>query len=73
MIIRAKKLLAADEYKSAINRGNYAIFHAINAIHTLKGNAYKRHKVVIGSLPKFGLRHICLLCVLSISCSTSTG
>lgn len=39
----ARILLEAGEYKSANNRAYYAIFDAINAIHALDGNAYKRH------------------------------
>ena len=39
----ARILLAAEEYKSANNRAYYAIFHSINAIHALRGNAFKRH------------------------------
>lgn len=42
----AKILLEAGEYKSANNRAYYAIFHAINAVHAVKGKAYKRHKDV---------------------------
>lgn len=34
----AKILLNADEYKGANNRAYYAVFHAINAVHALKGN-----------------------------------
>ena len=48
----AKILLAAEEYKSANNRAYYAVFHAINAVHALYGNAYKRHKDVIGNFNK---------------------
>lgn len=48
----AKILREADSYKSANNRAYYAVFHAINAIHSLKGNAYKRHKDVIANFNK---------------------
>lgn len=48
----AKILLEAGEYKSANNRSYYAIFHAINAVHGLNGNAYKRHKDAIGNFNK---------------------
>lgn len=48
----AKILLQAGEYKSANNRSYYAIFHAINAVHGLNGNAYKRHKDAIGNFNK---------------------
>lgn len=40
----ARILLQAEEYRSANNRAYYAIFHAVNAVHALNGNAYKRHK-----------------------------
>lgn len=40
-------LYHAGEYKSANNRAYYAIFHAINAVHALSGEAYKRHKDAI--------------------------
>lgn len=42
----------AEEYKSANNRSYYAIFQAVNAVHGLNGNAYKRHKDAIGSFNK---------------------
>jgi uncharacterized protein (UPF0332 family) len=48
----ARILLAAEEYKGANNRAYYAIFHAINAVHALNGNAYKRHKDAIGNFNK---------------------
>lgn len=48
----ARILLAAEEYKGANNRAYYAIFHAINAVHALSGNSYKRHKDAIGSFNK---------------------
>lgn len=48
----AKILLDAGEYKGANNRAYYAIFHAINAVHALKGNAFKRHKDAIANFNK---------------------
>lgn len=45
-------LLDADEYRGANNRAYYAIFHAINAIHALDGNGYKRHKDAIANFNK---------------------
>ena len=48
----ARILLDADEYKGANNRAYYAIYNAMNAIHALDGNAYKRHKDVIGNFNK---------------------
>jgi uncharacterized protein (UPF0332 family) len=48
----AKTLLDVDECKGANNRAYYAIFHAINAVHAMNGEAYKRHKDVIGNFNK---------------------
>lgn len=48
----ARILLDAEEYKGANNRAYYAVFHAINAVHALKGNGYKRHKDAIGNFNK---------------------
>jgi uncharacterized protein (UPF0332 family) len=48
----AKTLLDINEYKGANNRAYYAIFHAINAVHAMDGEAYKRHKDVIGNFNK---------------------
>lgn len=48
----ARILLAAEDYKGANNRAYYAIFHAINAIHAVKGVAYKRHKDAIANFNK---------------------
>ena len=41
----AKILYEAKEYKSSNNRAYYAIYQAINAIHTLDGNAYKNTRM----------------------------
>ena len=48
----AKILRDADSYKGANNRAYYAVFHAINAIHGLRGVAYKRHKDAIANFNK---------------------
>lgn len=48
----AKILRDADSYKGANNIAYYAIFHAINAVHGLRGVAYKRHKDAIGNFNK---------------------
>lgn len=48
----AKILRDADSYKGANNRAYYAIYHAINAIHGMKGSAYKRHKDAIANFNK---------------------
>ncbi len=45
-------LFDAGEYKAANNRAYYAVFHAINAVHALDGNGYKRHKDAIGNFNK---------------------
>lgn len=48
----ARIRLAAEDYKGANNRAYYAIFHAVNAVHALNGNAFKRHKDAIGNFNK---------------------
>lgn len=48
----AKILFAAEEYKGSNNRAYYAIFHAVNAVHALEGNGYKRHKDAIANFNK---------------------
>lgn len=48
----AEILLKAEEYKSANNRAYYAIFQAVNAVHALDGNMFKRHKDAIGNFNK---------------------
>ena len=48
----ARILFQAEEYKGANNRAYYAIFHAINAIHAVKGKAYKRHKDAVANFNK---------------------
>ncbi len=48
----ASILLESGEYRGANNRAYYAIFHAINAVHALDGNSYKRHKDAIANFNK---------------------
>ncbi len=48
----AKILREANFYKGANNRAYYAVFHAINAVHGLRGVAYKRHKDAIANFNK---------------------
>lgn len=48
----AEILLSAEEYRGANNRAYYAIFQAINAVHALAGDAYKRHKDAIANFNK---------------------
>lgn len=48
----AKILRDANSFKGANNRAYYVIFHAINAIHSLNGVAYKRHKDAIANFNK---------------------
>lgn len=51
--IKAAEILRdAESYRGANNRAYYAVFHAINAIHGLKGVAYKRHKDAIANFNK---------------------
>lgn len=52
----ARILLRAGEYKGANNRAYYAIFHAINAVHAVNGDAFKRHKDAIAILTRVMLR-----------------
>ena len=40
------------EYKGSNNRAYYAIFHAVNAVHALEENGYKRHKDAIANFNK---------------------
>ena len=48
----ARILLRAGEYKGANNRAYYAIFHAINPVHAVNGDAFKRHKDAIANFNK---------------------
>ena len=48
----ARILLRAGEYKGANNRAYYAIFHAINAVHAVNGDAFKRHNDAIANFNK---------------------
>ena len=48
----AKILYEAKEYKSSNNRAYYAIYQAINAIHALDGNVYKKHKDALANFNK---------------------
>lgn len=48
----SENTIAAEDYKGANNRAYYAIFHAVNAVHALNGNAFKRHKDAIGNFNK---------------------
>ena len=48
----AKVLLEAKSFRGANNRAYYAIFHAINAIHSLRGASYKKHKDALANFNK---------------------
>ena len=48
----AKILRDSNIYKGANNRAYYSVFHAINAVHGLRGIAYKRHKDAIANFNK---------------------
>ncbi|MCD8009834.1 MAG: HEPN domain-containing protein [Lachnospiraceae bacterium] len=48
----AKLLMEAGHLKAANNRGYYAILQAVNAVHAVHGDAYKRHKDAIANFNK---------------------
>ena len=48
----AKILLEAGEFRGANNRAYYGIYHAVSVIHSLDGNAYKRHKDALANFNK---------------------
>ena len=48
----ARALLAIEDYKGANNRAYYSIFHAINAVHAVRGKSYKRHKDAVANFNK---------------------
>ncbi len=48
----AKILFDAKDYKGANNRAYYAIFHAVESIHALDGNAYRSHRETISNFNK---------------------
>ena len=48
----AKLLLEAKSFRGANNRAYYAIFHAINAVHSLNGVSYKKHKDALSNFNK---------------------
>ena len=51
-IISAQTLLDIKDYRGANNRAYYAIFHAVNAVHALDGQSYKKHKDAIANFNK---------------------
>ena len=48
----ARLLFDNNDYRGANNRAYYAIFHAINAVHSLDGHSFKRHKDAISNFNK---------------------
>ena len=48
----AKLLFDNNDYRGANNRAYYAIFHAINAVHSLDKHSYKRHRDAISNFNK---------------------
>lgn len=48
----AKVLSGIGDYRGANNRAYYAIYHAISAVHALKGKAYKKHKDAVSNFNK---------------------
>ena len=51
----AKNLLLSENYKSAVNRSYYAVFHAMRAVLALDGFDSKRHS---GIIAEFRRRYI---------------
>lgn len=47
MVIASRKNLESGEWKTAINRSYYAIFHAIRSVNILKGFDSSKHSGVI--------------------------
>ena len=48
----ARILFEAEEYRGANNRAYYAIYHALNAVHAMKGKGYKKHKDAVANFNK---------------------
>ena len=48
----ARTLLSINDYRGSNNRAYYSICHAINAVHAIKGKAYKRHKDAVANFNK---------------------
>ena len=48
----AETLLDGERFKSANNRAYYAIYHAVNAVHSLSVESYKRHREALGNFNK---------------------
>jgi len=48
----AKLLLEAGELGDAASRAYYAVFHAISAVHLVRGQTYSSHAQAIGSFNK---------------------
>ncbi len=51
-VFSAKTLIGIEDYRGANNRAYYGIFHAINAVHALDGQSYKKHKDAIANFNK---------------------
>lgn len=48
----AESLLAAQKYKDANNRSYYAVFYAIKAVYTTKGQDFKKPKTILANFNK---------------------
>ena len=48
----AKTLFSTGSYRASNNRAYYSVFHAINAVHILNGESYKKHKDAISNFNK---------------------
>ncbi len=54
---RAKKAFDEDDYKMALNRSYYAIFHALRAVNSLDGFDSSKHKGVISNFNKLHVKN----------------
>ena len=51
-LIVAEELLCKECYKDANNRSYYAAFYAMKAVYALKGEDFKKHKVLMANFNK---------------------
>ena len=63
-LIVAKELYANKHYKDAINRSYYAAFFAMRAVFALQNTDFKKHKTLLGKLPKECGRGIHMLALI---------
>lgn len=56
MLVAAKKNYLQDEFKTALNRSYYAIFHAIRSVNCLDGFDSSKHSGVIAHFNQYTLK-----------------